>query len=98
MWDGRVWNLQVSNATANTLELRALMSAPNGSVAWDLRCHVREKLIGFIQQNYPESLPRTRATIEEVAKIGGADNDGQRELRETIGSNHFAGAAAPSER
>jgi small-conductance mechanosensitive channel len=63
MWDGKVWNLQVSNATASTLELRALMSAPNGSVAWDLRCHVREKMIAFLQQNYPESLPRTRADV-----------------------------------
>lgn len=63
MWDGRVWNLQVSNATASTLELRALMSAPNGSVAWDLRCHVREKMIAFLQKNYPESLPRTRADV-----------------------------------
>jgi small-conductance mechanosensitive channel len=67
MWDGRVWNLQVSNATANTLELRALMSAPNGSVAWDLRCHVREKLIAFVQNNYPQSLPRTRADVAGIS-------------------------------
>jgi small-conductance mechanosensitive channel len=70
MWDGRVWNLQVSNATASTLELRALMSAPNGSVAWDLRCHVREKMIAFLQKNYPDSLPRTRAEISDTDVAG----------------------------
>jgi small-conductance mechanosensitive channel len=57
LWDGKTWGLQVSNSTDRTLELRALMSAPNGSRAWDLRCLVREKLLQFLQQQYPESLP-----------------------------------------
>jgi small-conductance mechanosensitive channel len=69
MWDGRVWGLQVTNATDRTLELRALMSAASGSAAWDLRCYVREKLIAFLQQNYPESLPRTRGEITGVAAV-----------------------------
>lgn len=64
MWDGRVWGLQVTNATDRTLELRALMSAPDGSKAWDLRCFVREKLVQFLQQRYPASLPRTRADVQ----------------------------------
>jgi small-conductance mechanosensitive channel len=69
MWDGKVWGLQVTNATDRTLELRALMSAASGSAAWDLRCYVREKLIAFLQQNYPESLPRTRGEITGVAAV-----------------------------
>jgi small-conductance mechanosensitive channel len=63
MWDGKVWNLQVTNATEHTLELRALMSAPDSSTAWDLRCHVRERLVAFLRERYPESLPRARAEI-----------------------------------
>jgi len=63
MWDGRVWGLEVTNATDRTMELRALMSATDGPKAWDLRCHVREKLIDFLQKNYPLSLPRVRADI-----------------------------------
>jgi hypothetical protein len=62
-WDGRVWGLQVTNATERTMEVRALMSAPDASMAWDLRCEVREGLITFVQCNFPESLPRTRAEI-----------------------------------
>jgi len=62
-WDGQVWGLQVTNASEQTLELRALMSAEDAGSAWDLRCHVREKLLSFVQQNYPESLPRVRAEI-----------------------------------
>jgi len=63
MWDKRVWGLQVTNASEHTVELRALMSAASGSIAWDLRCHARERLIEFLQQKYPESLPRTRAEV-----------------------------------
>lgn len=64
LWDGKVWNLQVTNAKEQTLELRALMSAPNSPQAWDLRCHVREELIAFLQQAYPNCLPKLRATME----------------------------------
>jgi small-conductance mechanosensitive channel len=66
LWDGKTWGLQVTNATDRTLELRALMSAPNGSRAWDLRCLVREKLLQFLQQNYPDSLPKTRADVQTL--------------------------------
>jgi len=59
-WDGKVNVLQVTNSTERTMELRALMSAADSPSAWDLRVHVREKLIEFLQKNYPESLPRSR--------------------------------------
>ncbi|HVA95328.1 MAG TPA: mechanosensitive ion channel domain-containing protein [Candidatus Dormibacteraeota bacterium] len=67
MWNGKVWGLQVTDAKEHTMELRALMSAPDGSNAWDLRCHVREKMIQFLQERHPESLPRTRAEVRMVA-------------------------------
>jgi small-conductance mechanosensitive channel len=67
-WDGQVCVLQVTNTTEHTMELRALMSAPNSSAAWELRCHVREKLIEFVRKNYPESLPRVRADLNESPK------------------------------
>lgn len=63
MWDGKTWGLQVTNASEHTVELRALMSAPSSSVAWDLRCHVRERLIQYLQEHHPESLPRTRTAV-----------------------------------
>lgn len=63
LWDGRVWGLQVTDSTERTMQLRALMSAANSSLAFDLRCLVREKLIEFLQAEYPESLPRSRAEI-----------------------------------
>jgi len=62
-WDGKVWNLQVTNASERTVELRALMSAPDASTAWNLRCEVREKLLLYIQENYPYGLPKLRGEI-----------------------------------
>lgn len=59
-WDGKAWGLQATDSTERTIQLRALMSAADASTAWDLRCEVREKLVGFIQKNYPSALPRQR--------------------------------------
>ncbi len=65
-WDGKVAGLQVTDAKERTMELRALMSAADSSAAWDLRCEVREKLIEFVQKNYPEALPKTRAELRKI--------------------------------
>jgi small-conductance mechanosensitive channel len=64
MWDGKVWGLQVTDATDHVMELRGLMSAPDGGKAWDLRCYVREKMIQYLQEKYPESLPKVRAELK----------------------------------
>ncbi|AYQ88616.1 mechanosensitive ion channel family protein [Burkholderia gladioli] len=62
-WDGRVQVLQVTDATERSIQLRALVSAPDSSLAWDLRCRVREGLIAFLQAHYPDSLPRGRMEL-----------------------------------
>jgi small-conductance mechanosensitive channel len=67
LWDGKVCVLQVTDSKEHTLELRALMSAGDSGTAWDLRCRVREKLVDFLQKNYPECLPRTRAELAEAS-------------------------------
>lgn len=65
-WDKRVNVVQVTDSTKDgTIEVRFLMSAASSSKAFDLRCHVREKMIAFIQANYPESLPRKRLEISD---------------------------------
>ncbi|MEZ5584504.1 MAG: hypothetical protein R3F37_18630 [Candidatus Competibacteraceae bacterium] len=67
LWDGKVCVLQVTDATAQTIEIRALMSAADASIAWDLRCHVREKFIEFLQREHPDALPKTRALLAQGA-------------------------------
>lgn len=67
LWSGKVCVLQVTDCKEQTMQLRALMDARNSSEAWDLRCLVREKLIDFLQKNYPQSLPRIRGEFDVPA-------------------------------
>ena len=71
-WDKKVCGLQVTNATDRIVELRGLASAADASKAWDLRCEVREKMIDFLQRQYPHSLPKVRAIAETTTTPGEA--------------------------
>jgi small-conductance mechanosensitive channel len=70
LWDGDVINVAVTDFHETTMEIRILVSASNSGRAFDLRCEVREKLIDFIQREYPGALPRTRAEIEDRRAAG----------------------------
>jgi hypothetical protein len=50
----------------NTVEVRILTSARNAGEAFNLRCDIREQLVGFIQKEYPGALPRLRAAIDKT--------------------------------
>ena len=63
-WDRRACMLQVTDLKERTVELRALVSAANAGAAFDLRCEVREQMLGFIRTAYPEALPRLRAALD----------------------------------
>ncbi len=63
LWDGNVAVVQVTDVTEHNIQVRILVSAANSGQAFELRCIVREKLIEFIQKNYPTALPKTRADI-----------------------------------
>ena len=63
LWDGKTSAMEVTDSTDRTMEIRALMSAENSSKAFDLRVFIRENLILFIQQQYPESLPKSRIVM-----------------------------------
>ncbi|MGH3744347.1 MAG: mechanosensitive ion channel family protein [Mycobacteriales bacterium] len=59
-WDGQAWVLQVTDTTEQTIQVRVLASATDSGQAFNLRCEIREKLIAFVNENYPDALPRTR--------------------------------------
>lgn len=64
LWDRRFWNLQVTEATERSMQVRILATASDSSKAWDLRCEIRERLIEFIQNQFAQSLPKVRAQWE----------------------------------
>jgi small-conductance mechanosensitive channel len=70
LWNGKVAVLQVVEALPSTIQLRALVSARNSGEAWDLRCYVREKMIAFLQKEYPRALPRQRVEMAGEAPSG----------------------------
>jgi small-conductance mechanosensitive channel len=65
LWDKKVKVLQVTDSKEFTVESRILVSAKNSPTAWDLRVHVREKMIEFIQKNYPDALPKSRVVLDQ---------------------------------
>lgn len=72
-WDGRFWNLQVTDVKADgSVELRGLMTAKDAAIAFDLRCDVREALLAFIRSDMPEALYRQRAYVAVEAPASSA--------------------------
>ena len=64
LWDGNVVNLQVSDIKDQSVEIRMLVSGRNAPQTWDLRCFVRERMLDYLQEVWPDMLPRIRVTLE----------------------------------
>jgi small-conductance mechanosensitive channel len=80
LWDRKVCVLQVSDTSEHTMQVRALASAADSSKAWDLRCYVREKLIHFLREKYPQSLPTSRVdyrtSMDDTSPFPAMDSSG----------------------
>jgi small-conductance mechanosensitive channel len=66
-WDGRVCVAQVTETAETTIQVRLLVSARNSGDLFDLRCAVRERMIEYLNQAHPESLPRLRIDMARPA-------------------------------
>ena len=60
LWDRRDWVLQVVDSTPSTMVVRVLASAADAPSSYDLRCEIREKLLGWLQSTHPQGLPHVR--------------------------------------
>ncbi|MBV7530346.1 mechanosensitive ion channel family protein [Chitinophaga sp. sic0106] len=63
LWDKRVKTLVVTNITERTIEVRCLISSRTSGEAFDLRCDIREHMLKFVKDSYPECLPLRRAAM-----------------------------------
>jgi small-conductance mechanosensitive channel len=78
IWDERVGILQVTDAVGSFVRIRVLVSGVDGPTVFDLRCEVREALVGFLQRRHPEALPRVRVEGgRQAAPNRSASADGQ---------------------
>lgn len=55
---------------ADEIMTRILVSAGTSPKVFDMRCEMREKLVAFLQREYPHALPRIRA--EQMPPAHGA--------------------------
>ncbi|MEO3746707.1 mechanosensitive ion channel family protein [Plantactinospora sp. B5E13] len=67
LWDGRTCVLQVTDAVGGVVRLRALVSAGDAPRLWDLRCLVREHLVGWLRDQRPTALPRLRTEVGDAS-------------------------------
>ncbi|WP_337188650.1 mechanosensitive ion channel domain-containing protein [Phenylobacterium sp.] len=63
LWDGKVSVVQVTDARERTMEVRILASARSSGEAFDLRCLIREQIIGWLREAHPEALPHARLQL-----------------------------------
>jgi len=68
LWDRRVSNVVVVDATGGFIRVRFLASAADSSSQWELRCLIREKIVEWVRVNHPEALPVTRVSLSDAAQ------------------------------
>jgi small-conductance mechanosensitive channel len=107
LWDGRVSVLQVTDAVRGLVRLRALVSARDAPTLWDLRCLVRERLVGWLRESHPQALPRLRAEVggevrppvaETRSASRGPDEDSQLFGGDSAGRRRGSEFTGPEER
>lgn len=68
LWTGETFAVQVTDTQPTCIVVRVLVSARDAPSAFDLRCHLRESLVAFLRDEYPQSLPQTRLLLAEERK------------------------------
>lgn len=64
-WDRRSSSVAVTDAQGGYVTVRLVVSAKDSDDQWTLRCHVREQMIAWLQQEHPEALPSSRVLVAE---------------------------------
>ncbi|MER5966469.1 mechanosensitive ion channel domain-containing protein [Streptomyces sp. NPDC002057] len=71
-WDGRGWDLAVTDTTPTGITVRAVVTAKDPDDLWTTRCAVREQLVAWLARRHPYALPRvaTAPAVEESPASG----------------------------
>lgn len=102
LWDGRMGVLQVTDAVNGVVRVRMLISAPNASALFDLRCFVREGLVDWLQRTNRGALPHQRLEemqsrpVHETARRNGSSNGDRDQPKAAAGV--FSGSREAEER
>lgn len=66
LWDGQVKVVQVTDSSEHAMEVRILVSARNSSMAFDLRCLVREEMIKYLIALDPSNIGPLRVQASGI--------------------------------
>ncbi|MEZ0164719.1 mechanosensitive ion channel family protein [Kineococcus sp. LSe6-4] len=72
LFNGQTFSVAVTETSERAVTVRVLVSADSGGQLFDLRCAVREELVGFLQREHPDALPRVRLVSPPQATEGTA--------------------------
>ncbi|WP_139978063.1 mechanosensitive ion channel family protein [Nocardioides litoris] len=64
MWDGRTALVQVTDAVGGFVRVRVLVTSYDAPTLFDLRCHVRERLVAWLREEQASGLPRVRVAVD----------------------------------
>jgi len=65
--NAKVTSVQVTNASAQAIEVHILIDSDSAATTGTISADLREKLIGSLQREHPEALPRQRNEIIELS-------------------------------
>ncbi|MEU3744392.1 MULTISPECIES: mechanosensitive ion channel family protein [Streptomyces] len=85
-WDGRGWDLAVTDTSPTGITVRAIVTAKDADDLWTTRCAVREELVGWLAREHPGALPKvvTAPAADAFDRLGAGDRASrQRRLRRT---------------
>ncbi len=71
--NAKVTSVQVTNMSAEAIEVHILVNSDSAATTGNVSADLREKLIAFLQREYPEALPRRRNEIIDVAERKAAE-------------------------
>ncbi len=77
LWDGRTWNVQMTESTRDSATIRIVVSAKDSGTLWDLRCYLRENLVSWLASEGSWARPATRIQPLESVTV---THDESREL------------------
>jgi small-conductance mechanosensitive channel len=65
--DARVTSVQVTNVSAETIEVHIQLDSNSATTTGNITVNLREKLIAYLQSEHPEALPRRRNEIIDTS-------------------------------
>ncbi|MEU0220433.1 mechanosensitive ion channel domain-containing protein [Streptomyces sp. NPDC006265] len=72
-WDGRAYNLCVTDSTPSTMEVRALATGKDADDIWTVRVTVREEMIRWLTREHPYALPRVNTADAVLPPSAGSN-------------------------